>query len=99
MHIHAYVNIYVYLHMYTHTHTHTHTHTMLFHTQVSGYSTGATLLQAISPGDNTICVSSAASLFGARKVATAAPYTTGDPSDVIMWIKIGDSNLNPAGMS
>lgn len=68
-------------------------------THVSDYSSGVTLIQDITVSgtpDEEICVSSAAALLGALYTGGTAPITPGDPDDVIMWIKIGDGNTNPA---
>ena len=62
-------------------------------THVSDYTAGATLVQPLYPGDTEICVSSASDLLGAFWVGGAAPFTQGDATDVIAYVKIDN---NPA---
>jgi hypothetical protein len=62
-------------------------------THVSSYSAGATLVQPLHPGDTEICVSSASTLLGAFSVGDTAPFTQGDATDVIAYVKI---DHNPA---
>ncbi len=93
----AFIHVYIhaYIHAYMHTYTHTCMHTYI---QIADYSAGTRLLQAITIGDTFICVSSAATLYGARVAGGTAPYVTGDLNDVVLWVKIGDDNTNPAGI-
>jgi hypothetical protein len=60
-------------------------------THVSDYTAGATLVQPLYPGDTEICVSSAKDLLGALWVSNTAPFTQGDATDVIAYVKI-DNN-------
>lgn len=62
-------------------------------THVSDYTAGATLVQPLHPGDTEICVSSAKDLLGAFWVGGTAPFTQGDATDVIAYVKIDN---NPA---
>ena len=62
-------------------------------THVSDYTAGATLVQPLYPGDTEICVSSAKDLLGAFHVGGTAPFSQGDATDVIAYVKIDN---NPA---
>ena len=64
-------------------------------THVSDYSgdLNVMLQQPLSVGDKEICINDVATLLGADYAGGAAPFTQGDPGDVIAWVKVG---LNPA---
>lgn len=62
-------------------------------THTFGYGTAPTLQQPLHIGDSVICVSNATDLLGARFVTESAPFTQGDATDAVAWIKVGS---NPA---
>ncbi len=64
-------------------------------THVSDYTAGAKLVQPLYPGDTEICVSSAKDLLGAFNVGGTAPFSQGDATDVIAYVKI-DNNPSVA---
>eukprot|EP00960_Hanusia_phi_P038606 753509-Hanusia_phi.AAC.6 len=53
---------------------------------VSDYSTGAYLMLNLYPGNNQMCVSSVATLFGAQYAGGPQPFSQGDTTDVRFYV-------------